>query len=357
MNPAIVRQSVLVNAPEIHVTSKCVGDTWDGFVRAHPHGGVEHLSDWQTIFSGVFGHQPIYLTALRGDRPVGVLPLVAFKSMIFGRSLISLPYTSYAGLLSTEPAASAALVSAALSAARDFGANHVELRGIDRQLDTVPFRSHKVGARLDLPATSEAMWTRLDRKLRNQVRKAQKEKLTVFEGGDELVPEFYRVFRKNMRDLGTPVFPRGLFEYALRLGSVDARVHIVRLNETAVAGGLSLGWRDTILVPWASSLREYRHLCGNVLLYWSMIERAVERGYQRFDFGRSTPGGGTHNFKTQWGADDFPLHWEYPLLPASGIPDAGPSNPRLQAFIAAWRRLPLPVASALGPVITRHLPG
>ena len=54
------------------------------------------------------------------------------------------------------------------------------------------------------------MWEVIDRKVRNQIRKAEKSALTVERGGAELVGEFYTVFTRNMRDLGTPVYSRAL---------------------------------------------------------------------------------------------------------------------------------------------------
>jgi len=326
---------------------------WDEYVERHPSGTVEHLFAWREIFSGVFGQQPVYLAATRGGHIAGVLPLVKFTSLLFGRSLVSLPYANYAGLLASSDEAAEALVAHAVEIGRGFGASHVELRHVDRQLPRLPCREHKVGARLALPQTTDALWGRIDRKVRNQIRKAQKEGLVVDEGTEALIADFYQVFARNMRDLGTPVFPRQLFVDTL--SRFDARVFVARHRGVAVAGAIALGWRDTILVPWASSLREYRHLCANMLVYWSMLEYAVGHDYRVFDFGRSSPGGGTHQFKQQWGATDVPLHWEY-APEGTRPPDHGTSNPRLQLFIRAWQRLPLPVANLVGPRVIRQIP-
>jgi hypothetical protein len=111
-----------------------------------------------------------------------------------------------------------------------------------------------------------------------------------------------------------------------------------------------------VLVPWASSLREFRSLCPNMLLYWAMQERAVLDGARTFDFGRSSRSGGTHHFKTQWGAEEVPLYWEYPFLRGSEVPDHGPANPRLQGAIALWKRCPLWLANAVGPRLVRGIP-
>jgi FemAB-related protein (PEP-CTERM system-associated) len=343
-------------APGITVSDQVSGQEWDTFVASHPAGTVEQLWGWRHVFQNVFGHEPVYLAARRDRGIVGVLPLVKFRSLLFGRSLISLPYANYAGLVTSDRDAAEALAGHADAIARAFGARSTELRHIERQLSDACVRQHKLGARLPLPATSEALWSTLDRKVRNQIRKAQKEGLTVEIGGETLIDDFYRVFAHNMRDLGTPVFPRALFVDTLRCFPELARVVVVRHRQAPIAAAVALGWRQSTLVPWASSLREYRPLCANMMLYWSMLEAAVGAGHTTFDFGRSTPGGGTHHFKQQWGAGCFPLHWEYVLPQGATPPDQGTSNRRLQWVIRAWQRVPLPIANALGPKLIRHIP-
>jgi FemAB-related protein (PEP-CTERM system-associated) len=191
--------------------------------------------------------------------------------------------------------------------------------------------------------------------VRNQVRKAQKEGLVSVSGGAELVPEFYRVFAHNMRDLGTPVYSRRLFDETLRAFPDRVRVFVVRRGAVPRAASVAARFRDVTLVPWASSLRGYRHLCPNMLLYWAMLEQAIADGSRTFDFGRSSPGGGTHQFKLHWGAVETPLHWEYVLLSLKALPDQGPTNPNFQTAIDFWKHLPLAVAGRVGPVLARHL--
>jgi FemAB-related protein (PEP-CTERM system-associated) len=207
-----------------------------------------------------------------------------------------------------------------------------------------------------LAASGEDLWRQTDRKVRNQVRKAQKEGLEARAGGVELVDDFYGVFARNMRDLGTPVYPKRLFVETLRTFPTRATIFLVQTGSRAVAAALAIRFRDTVIVPWASSLRSFRHLCPNMLLYWTMLERAAAEGAREFDFGRSSPDSGTHQFKLQWGASAVPLYWEYPYLAAGDIPDHGPTNPRFQAAIAIWKHCPLWFTNTVGPHLVRAIP-
>ena len=233
---------------------------------------------------------------------------------------------------------------------------HVELRHTARQFPDLEARTHKVGMLLRLERDTAKAWESLDRKVRNHVRKAQKSQLTSRVGGAELLDRFYGVFARNMRDLGTPVYSRRFFAEVLAAFPDTARVFLVDSGDVTVAGAITLSHRDTLDNPWASSLREYRSLAPNTLMYWRMVEHAIETRHSVFDFGRSTPGEGTFQFKQQWGAEPTPLNWEYVLTNGRTLPNLSPSNPKFRAAIALWTRLPLAVANRLGPHIVRSIP-
>jgi FemAB-related protein (PEP-CTERM system-associated) len=329
---------------------------WDAFVADHPDGTIDHLWAWRHVIASALGHESAYLEARRGGVLVGVLPLVLVRSTLFGRSVVSMPFLNYGGILADDPDTVNALVDAARDVAIRFGASHVELRHSSRLCPSLPCRQHKLSMTLALPGDVEALWAMLDRKVRNQVRKAQKANLEVVSGGRELVDDFYGVFARNMRDLGTPVYPKSLFTATIDALAGSARVFVVRHETGPIAAGVSIGFRQVVLNPWASSLREFRQLCPNMLLYWSMLEWAVAAGATTFDFGRSSPGGGTHQFKLQWGAVERALCWEYVLLSRSEPPVQDPSNAKFGRAIAIWQRLPLGIANRIGPIIARSLP-
>ena len=328
---------------------------WDAYVHAHPDATAYHRFAWRSVFEGVFRHPGVYLAARAGGRMAGVLPLVAFSSAVFGRFAVSLPFVNYGGVLADSPPMARALANAAVGLARDRGWRHVELRHLAQAFPEWPSRRHKVAMWKSLPADPDALWASTDRKVRNLVRKAEKAGCVAQVGGIELVDDFYRVFAHNMRDLGTPVYPRRFFERVASACAGDARVHVVRVDGAPVAGSVTIAFREAIEVPWASSLRAHSDKAPNMLLYWSMLSDAVARGAGRFDFGRSTAGEGTFHFKRQWGAQPQPLVWEY-LGETGDLPDRGPANPRFRAAIAIWQRLPVRVATWCGPSIVRHFP-
>jgi serine/alanine adding enzyme len=329
---------------------------WDAFVHQHAEATGYHRWAWRQVFERALGHRTHYLLARQGGATVGVLPLVRLNSWLFGRALSSLPYVNYGGVLANSPEAAPALVAAATEIATAHRLQYVVLRHRQRQLPALPARSHKVTMLLDLAGTSDAMWTGLDKKVRNQIRKAEKSGLTCVSGGQELLDQFYFVFSRNMRDLGTPVYGRRLFAEVLRAEPRDARLHIVSLGTEPIACALTYAYGHAMEVPSASSLREHRTLCPNHLMYWTMIQQAIAQGRTQFDFGRSTPADGTYQFKEQWGAQPATLNWEYQLLGNTQLPSDDRHSARYQKRIDAWKKLPLPLTTVLGPRIARCVP-
>jgi hypothetical protein len=108
-------------------------------------------------------------------------------------------------------------------------------------------------------------------------------------------------------------------------------------------------------VPSASSLKEYNPTNVNMLMYWHLLQRAIERGQQVFDFGRSTIDGATFRFKKQWGADPHAATWQYHVL-RGVVGEMRPDNPKYQRAIRIWQRLPLAVTRWLGPIVIRGIP-
>lgn len=356
--PHVAVGATVRNAP--HVSVDAIDPSWENaceaYVAAHPSSFSYHRPGWARVIRRAFGHDARYLVGRRDQEVVGVLPVTFMSSRLFGRFAVSVPFVNYGGVLADDMEATDALVSAAIDATERAGGAYLELRHTDRRCSSLQAKHHKVTMTLPLQGTPDAQWQVIDRKLRNQVRKAEKSGLQVRHGGAELLPEFYPVFARNMRDLGTPVYDRRFFEAVCAEFSDTTRVFVVTSDGRPAAASIVHWFRDRIEVPWASAIREYNPLCANVFLYWGMLRFASESGFATFDFGRSTPDEGPYQFKKQWGAQPSPLVWEYWTAGGRAMPDLSPHNAKFALAVKAWQRLPLTIANALGPFIVRNIP-
>ena len=330
---------------------------WDGYVTAHPDSSIYHLSLWRDLIQRLFGHSSLYLYAEDDAGAIrGVLPLVQIKSRLFGHYMVSMPYFNYGGSLSDQVSVSRELMMHAVAKAANSGVEHIEFRDTVVEYKNWPVRNDKITMVLSLPGSIDELWKALGSKLRSQIKRPQRENPEVHIGGVELLDDFYRVFAVNMRDLGTPVYPKQFFWAILEQLPDRANIISVRLNNEPVGGGFLLGFGGMLEIPWASTLRKVNHLSINMLMYWEVLKFAVGHGYMAFDFGRCTEGSGTHRFKKQWGTQPRQLNWHYWLRDSDKLPGLTPDNPKYHFAISVWKKMPIVLTNAIGPHIVKNLP-
>lgn len=334
-------------------------DEWNTFVCDQAGAQLGHAAQWHGILRRAYGLQTYALAARDAAGSIrGVLSLAGFRGLGGGRELISLPYLDASGPLVADPESDHALREAAHALVRDLGARALELRSIDAHGATGPASSApRVDLRLALEHDEEAQWSAIGAKVRNQTRKAEKEGLTlgVATGADAL-DDFYDPFCENMRDLGSPVHGRRLFQEVLDGFGGAARVITCRGEGPSVGGLIAIDFAGTVSVPWASTLRSERQRCPNNLIYWAALRWAIARGAREFDFGRSPVGEGTYRFKKGWGAREVPLCWSrFDARRESLALRAIGDDARMKRLSEVWARLPVALTRVLGPPIRRRL--
>ena len=266
-------------------------ERWDRFVFACPDASFFHRIGWREIFEHVLRHRTHYLLAERGEQIVGVLPLVQLKSLLFGHSLVSLPFAVYGGVAATDPQARTALHRLAIELARELG--------VERFFELYADNQHRHGT----------------------------------------PPHSIRYFQALKRVFGDDC----------------EMMNVLSPQGKAVSGVLSFYFRDEVLPYYAGDFADARELAANDFKYWELMRRACERGLRVFDYGRSKRDSGSFAFKKNWGFEPAPLHYEYQLFKREAVPQNNPSNPKYQRAIEIWRKLPRGVVNAVGPVLARHL--
>jgi FemAB-related protein (PEP-CTERM system-associated) len=329
-------------------------EEWDLFTRSCPGWTHYHLWGWKRVVEQVFGHDCPYLAARNADGALtGILPLVRVRSALFGHYLVSMPFLNYGGPLGADDAVTA-LVEHAARLAASTRADLLELRSAHELRVGLPASHRKITVLLDLPADSPApLWKALDAKVRSQVRRPQKEGVTVKFGLDQR-DAFFEVFARHMRDLGTPTQPRRLFDALAGEFPDSIRFGVAYLADEPIAAGCGFRWDGQFEMTWAASLREHNRIAPNMLVYWRFIEECVADGASTFNFGRCTPGSGTHRFKRQWGGRDQSLWWYQRVHGRAATPS--PDDARFSWGPRIWQRLPVRVATMLGPRIVRYIP-
>jgi FemAB-related protein (PEP-CTERM system-associated) len=329
-------------------------DAWSRFVATCPDATFFHRIEWRDLMEDVFRHRTHYLLAERGDEIVGVLPLAEVKSLLFGHALVSLPFCVYGGVASADAEAVHALNLAARELGQRLGVTHVEARNREPRESDWPRQDLYVTYRKPIQREVEANMLAIPRKQRAMVRKGIANGLT--SRFDTDVDLFFRLYADNVHRHGTPALSLRYFRALRDTFGDDCKVLTVYAPDGApVSSVLTFFFRDEVLPYYAGDLPRARELAANDFKYWELMRFGCEHGYALFDYGRSKRGTGSFDFKKNWGFVATPLHYEYALLRTDRIPENNPMNPKYQAFIRMWRRLPRSVATALGPHLVRHL--
>jgi len=349
-----------IRAADHPITRICLeedaGDDWNRYVESNPAASIYHRAEWKELIEKTFGHAGFYFAARNSDDEIiGLLPLIRLNSSLFGDFMVSMPYFNYGGAVADHPLIEQQLMQAVANHAANLGVSHIEYRD-DIPRDVFPARTEKVNMILSLPGTHDALWQTFTPKLRAQIRRPQREKPQLLQGGEEYLNDFYAVFTRNMRDLGTPVYSKVFFRNILKNFPDACHIMVIRLDNRPVAAGFLIGHRDKLEIPWASTIKSVNHLSINMLLYWEVLKYAIDRQFRQFDFGRSSKNTGTYRFKQQWGAQPRQLYWHYWLPDGGSLPALSPDNPRYALAIKIWKQLPLFVTTGLGPLIVRNLP-
>jgi FemAB-related protein (PEP-CTERM system-associated) len=325
----------------------------EGFV-AELGGSLFHRPAWLRAVEHGTGQRARGLMAEKGGAITGWLPLSEVHSPIFGRVLASSGFAVEGGVLAEREATAEALCRAAEEYALRLSCPTVELRGGAAPQDWRVRTDSHCGFVRELAEDDDAQLLAIPRKQRAEVRKGLDEDLTVHVGtGAADRAAHYAVYAESVRNLGTPVFPRSLFDAAL--DALDGDILTIRHQGEPVASVLSFYHAGAVLPYWGGGTWAARRLRANDRMYYELMLHARRRGCTRFDFGRSKTGSGAWAFKKNWGFEPEPLSYASWSAPGSEARDADPTSAKHAARIALWRRLPLPIANLLGPAIARGL--
>ncbi|MDX2504310.1 MAG: FemAB family PEP-CTERM system-associated protein [Gammaproteobacteria bacterium] len=322
-------------------------------VRATPY----HHMQWLQAVKKAYGFNYEYFIAETDTHIEGVLPVCLFKSITGKNSLCSLPFCDVGGVIADDDTVREKLIQFALNRADQLQAMPLELRQrLTEEAINIDMTNRKVSMLLDLPESAEALLAGFKSKLRSQIKKAEKNGLLFdFANDAKSIEDFFYVFCRNMHLLGSPTHSIKWFQVLREMYQDDLIVGRVWFEDKIVGAGLLLFSGNNVSIPWASTLREYNHLAPNMLLYWNLLRISCDRGCRQFDFGRSTYGEGTYNFKKQWGARPVLLDWQA-LDRRGALAEKGHGKSRIRGMVEmVWKKLPLPVVNTIGPRMRRHI--
>lgn len=336
---------------------------WDNYVLSHSGASPYHLWAWKESVEKAYNHTSFYFIAEDSGKVVGVFPLFNLRLPLLVNELTALPFCDVGNCLADSIHIQHELISKAKEIVEMAGCVKTSFRGKIECSDLSEYNlnvdtSEKVRMLFSLPDTSEALLASFKSKLRSQIHKAEKNGVQFIWQDTDGVDDFYLVYSRNMRDLGSPPHSKKWFHAIVRNYGGRVKIGLTNYNGTCIGAGLILSTDTTTAIPWASTLREYNKLSPNMLLYWNFLKYSADKGCRTFDFGRSTEGEGTYRFKKQWGAEAQPLLWysfnkNISIQEENKLQKPGISSRDIVESI--WKKLPVSVSNYIGPWLRKNI--
>lgn len=368
-------------------------ESWDNYVHNHPNGTLFHLTSWKTVIEKTYHHKAHYLMAVSEDRgqrseirdqdinnsklkiknstnPVpnnsklkiqnskllkGVLPIFSIKSLLFGRSMVSVPFAPYGSILADDDSTKNALYEKAVSLTQAENHDYLEMRQEKQTHTDLPTKDLYYVFKKTISDDNDENLKAIPRKARRMVRQGIKHRLETILGHSELLDRFYRLFATSYRNLGTPVFSKRYLKTLLDTFNQSASILIISKNGLDLSGVMSFYFKDQVIPYYSGANPESHKFAANDYLYWMLMCHAAENGYTVFDFGRSKKDTGPYHFKRHWGFSPEPLPYQYYLNRIKEIPNISPTNPKYQKKIELWKKMPIWATKIIGPRIAKHL--
>ncbi|MGB0713200.1 MAG: GNAT family N-acetyltransferase [Gammaproteobacteria bacterium] len=337
------------SAPEASLIDDPVEQGWDGAIGRAGDDNPMLLAGWHRVLGEAFSVRPLYLCVDPGSPSPTYAAFYQSRSLVGGNVLMSLD-RAIAGPTDTDRMRG--LIDALTKTARDSGARYGLIKF---PLDAVPGSTthEKLHPTLSVGAGADAHWDALSGNVRRKTRKASKEGYGV-STSDRIPDAYHSIFAARMRDLGTPT--TGADYFSAINTHLAGNIRFISLNHGGrmVGGAFLVRNRQHWLNLYVAVEPEHQRRYGNYLLYWTMIEQVADEGGGLLDFGRSPREGGTHRFKRLWGTRD--VITRYTTLPLSGSIPSATMDQSSGLKHEVWKRLPLPIATFLGPRLRRAIP-
>jgi FemAB-related protein (PEP-CTERM system-associated) len=328
---------------------------WDEYVYRHPDSTFYHQIGWRNVVEKTYGHKSIYLVAKEDSKIKGILPLFLMKSRLFGTKLVSVPFGPYGGSCVDDKMTEHQLIEEAKKLTVDHNADYLELRSIFNNIESLPSTSAYVTSILELDKDPKViLMNKLNRNKRKTIYKSFKRDLTA--RWAERTAEFYEIYSRNMRNLGSPAHSNRFFENILKEFANNSKILIVERSGELLYAAFYLFYKDTVINSWSSTLDEYRKYYPTDFGIWNAIKYSCKAGYKYYDFGRSQQNSSNLEFKRRWGTKIKQLHYQYYLNNISEVPNITTSNAKRQRFAKVWKKLPLSIANMLGPLLRGAFP-
>ena len=332
---------------------------WPTYLDRHPGATVFHCPAWLEALRRTFGDEPcVATTSSPGEALRNGVGFCRIASTLTGRRLVSLPFSDHCEPLTEQPEDLPEILGALTHDMKGERFSHAEVRPRTSDFHMpqgfAPANDFWLHTLELTPGVDELFRSFHKDCIQRKIRRAEREGLVAEAGrSDALLRKFYGLLLLTRRRLGVPPHPLPWFRNLIATFGENLEISVASKDGQPVASILTLRFKDTLVYKYGCSDVRHNRLGGMPFLFWRAIQQARSLGLRELDFGRSDlTDTGLIAFKDRWGCTRSPLtYWRSPA--------ASPAFRNHRRLLSAVKPLvaciPLPLLSAVGKLVTRHL--
>jgi lipid II:glycine glycyltransferase (peptidoglycan interpeptide bridge formation enzyme) len=332
----------------VQITTPWSVPDWDEWISQHPRAGFFYTVAWARTLVETYGYRPVYLVKENSGQRRAVLPLMEVDSWLTGRRGIALPFTDECPPLAEDDSTGTELFQQAVEYGKERNWKYLECRGGRPAFKHATASLSFYGHELDLTQGEAKIFGSLDGSIRQGVRKAEKEAVTVeISQTGEAMQSFYELQLKTRRRHGLPPQPWEFFLNIHRniVSQKGGMVSVARHQGQPVAAAVYFYLGGRAVYKYGASDFDCQHLRPNHLVMWSAIKWLIQKGATSLHFGRtSLAHDGLRRFKLAWGTKEEAIEYvKYDLkknvFTTSEDEVSGWHNRVFRTMPASWSRL------------------
>ncbi len=308
----------------LRLMTESEADKWDNFVNTVKYSTALQYYNWAKIKS-TQGWSAVY-ASLEDDGSMVGCSLILYKRIPFMGSYLG--FCPFGPILAEEYINELPLFLNLLSEEMDkMGIALLKIHPYRMDIPSVDGLKIKRSKKLlyketyvtPLDISEEVLYSRLHKKLRNDIKRAEKL-------GTEIVTDeslaglekFYELHKETFDRTDYHTQPFGMFEQLHKyfISTGKATIRFAMAEGKPISAAIFLKTDNTYLYMWGASTsdKNYDHYCGQKYLLWKSFLDAKRKGIKYFDLGGVTVNAkagskseGIHTFKKRFGGDKIEM--------------------------------------------------
>lgn len=330
-------------------------EEWDAYVEHNSLAIAWQKYEWHDILKKHHPHEFIPIVATRDEKICGVFPVYLLKNKQFGTQFISVPFAVAGGIVADSPEIDGMLLNGALDIAREHGVRSLVLKQYKHKIEG-DLRTDDAyhNRELSLGLGLERIWSDLEPQNREMITAGKKSGLSL-EFPSSRIDEFYAILFSYSHRQGIPCVSKRWIEDLVLSGIYECA--LARREGKAVAGTLVKSFKKTASFPFTALKRtDLSHHQAAYWLYWELICKFAEKGFDIVHSGRIPADEAVPAFRLGWNGTKYPYFYQYYPNTACSTESTQKRRWKRRLFSKGWRFLPKPAAALLSPFLIRKFP-